>query len=249
MQMARMVVQRIVSHVLILACVWTVTRGQVTTKRTQMGVRTGITLIGAVAAAVLVVSAACSKADTGREDPAGQSTSGIATASATTPAAGTEAHNNADVWFVRHMIPLHQQAIEMSDILLAKQGIDPRVTGLGNEIKAAHGPVIQQMQDWLDQWGNPTMPAMAPGEMQMPAHGGMLGQLSKRELDALREATGADASRLFLTQMIAHHEGAISLAQTEIEEGQYPLTVAMARSIASTQQQEIDTMKGILASL
>ena len=49
--------------------------------------------------------------------------------------------------------------------------------------------------------------------------------------------------------MIAHHEGAISVAQTEIEEGQYPLAVAMARSITSTQQQEIDTMKGILASL
>ena len=49
--------------------------------------------------------------------------------------------------------------------------------------------------------------------------------------------------------MIAHHEGAPSVAQTEIEEGQYPLAVMMARSIASTQQQEIDTIKGILASL
>jgi uncharacterized protein (DUF305 family) len=56
-------------------------------------------------------------------------------------------------------------------------------------------------------------------------------------LDALREANGADASTLFLTQMIAHHEGAISLAQNEIEEGQYSPAVAMARSIASTQQQ------------
>ncbi|SUE32643.1 lipoprotein [Mycolicibacterium gilvum] len=49
--------------------------------------------------------------------------------------------------------------------------------------------------------------------------------------------------------MIAHHEGAISVAQTEIEEGQSPPAVAMARSIVTTQQQEIDTMKGILASL
>jgi uncharacterized protein (DUF305 family) len=236
-----------VSHVLILACVWKVTRGQVKTRRTQMGVWKRITLIGAVAVAMLVVSAACSKVDTGREDPAGQTTS--ATASATTPAAGTEAHNNADVWFVRHMIPHHQQAIEMSDILLAKRGIDPRVTELATKIKAAQGPEIQQMQDWLNQWGNPTMPAMAPGDMQMPAHRGMLGQLSERELNALRAANGADASRLFLTQMIAHHEGAVSVGQTEIEEGHYPLAVAMARSIASTQQQEIDTMKGILASL
>jgi uncharacterized protein (DUF305 family) len=214
-----------------------------------MGVWTRIILIGAGAVALLVVSAACFKVDTGREDPAGQTTSAAATASATTPAAGTEAHNNADVWFVRHMIPHHQQAIEMSDIVLAKQGIDPRVTELANKIKTAQGPEIQQMQDCLNQWGNPSMPTMAPGDMQMPAHGGMPGMLSERELNALREAKGVDASRLFLTQMIAHHEGAISVAQTEIEEGHYPPAVAMARSIVTTQQQEIDTMKGVLASL
>ena len=77
---------------------------------------------------------------------------------------------------------------------------------------------------------------------------GMPGMLSDRELNALREAKGVDA-RLFLTQMIAHHEGAISVVQTEIEEGQSPPAVAMARSIITTQQQEIDTMKGVLASL
>jgi uncharacterized protein (DUF305 family) len=122
------------------------------------------------------------------------------------------------------------------------------VTELANNIKAAESPEIQQMQDWLKQWGEP-MPAMTPGDMQEPAHGGVIGQLSERELNALREAEGADASSLFLTQMIAHHEGALSVAQTEIEEGQYPLAVVMARSIASTQQQEIDTINGILASL
>ena len=105
-----------------------------------MGVWKQISLIGAGAVAVLVVSAACIKVDTDREDPAGQITSATATASATTPAAGTEAHNNADVWFVRHMIPHHQQAIEMSDIVLAKHGIDPRVTELATTIKAALGP-------------------------------------------------------------------------------------------------------------
>ena len=214
-----------------------------------MGMRKQIILIGAGAVAVLVVSAACNKVDAGREDPAGHITSATATASATTPTAGAEAHNNADVWFVRQMIPHHQQAIEMSDIVLAKHGIDPRVTELASTIKAAQDPQIQQMQDWLNQWGNPSTPTTAPGDMQMPAHGGMPGTLSERELNALREAEVVDANRLFLTQMIAHHEGAISVAQTEIEEGQSPPAVAMARSIVTTQQQEIDTMKGILASL
>ncbi|MET0703225.1 MAG: DUF305 domain-containing protein [Mycobacterium sp.] len=204
-------------------------------------------VIGACALAMLVVSAACVKVDTGHEDPAGQIASTSVTASTAMRPAATEAHNNADIWFVRHMIPHHQQAIEMTDILLAKQGIDPRVTELANSIKAAESPQIEQMQDWLKQWGEP--PAMTPSDMHGPAHGDVIGQLSERELSALGGTEGADASRLFLTQMIVHHEGTLSVAQTEIEEGQYPLAIGMARSIASTQQQEIGTSKRILASL
>jgi uncharacterized protein (DUF305 family) len=54
---------------------------------------------------------------------------------------------------------------------------------------------------------------------------------------------------LFLTQMIAHHEGALTMAQSEIKDGQYPPAVDMARAIVTTQQREIDTMNGLLASL
>lgn len=57
------------------------------------------------------------------------------------------------------------------------------------------------------------------------------------------------ATKLFLTQMIEHHEGAITMAQNEIKDGQYPDTIALAQSIVTSQQQEIDTMNKILASL
>lgn len=49
--------------------------------------------------------------------------------------------------------------------------------------------------------------------------------------------------------MVEHHEGAIVMAQNEIKDGQYPDTIALARSIVTSQQQEIDTMNTILASL
>jgi uncharacterized protein (DUF305 family) len=78
---------------------------------------------------------------------------------------------------------------------------------------------------------------------------GMTGMMSNADMTALTDAQGVDASKLFLTQMIAHHEGAITMAQTEIKDGQYPAAVAMAHSIVTTQQQEIDTMKAILATL
>ena len=81
---------------------------------------------------------------------------------------------------------------------------------------------------------------MAPGDMQMPAPGGMPGMLSERELNALREAEGVDANRLFLTQMITHHEGAITMAQTEIKDGQYPAAVELAHAIVTAQQRVIN---------
>ena len=50
-------------------------------------------------------------------------------------------HNHADMMFARMMIPHHEQAIEMSDIILGKQDIDPRVVELATQIKAAQAPV------------------------------------------------------------------------------------------------------------
>jgi uncharacterized protein (DUF305 family) len=202
-----------------------------------------ITLAGAGTLAVLAISTGCSSSNES-EHPAGHSPSSSATAAPSSTAA-TEAHNDADVMFAQHMIPHHQQAVEMSDTLLAKQGIDPRVTELANQIKAAQGPEIQQMQGWLTQWGTPSMPPMS-GHGDMP---GMSGMMSEQDMSALKDAQGVDAGKLFLTQMIAHHEGAITMAQSEIKDGQYPPAVDMARAIVTTQQQEIDTMNGILASL
>lgn len=169
--------------------------------------------------------------------------------------------------FAMHMIPHHQQAIEMSDIVLAKQGIDPRVIELANQIKAAQGPEIDKMQGWLKQWGMPQMPMPSGmpghGDMPMPSgdmpgHGGMpttsgtpgmTGMMSEQDMAALQNAQGVEASKLFLTQMIAHHEGAITMGQNEIKDGQYPATIELAQSIVTSQQKEIETMKGILATL
>jgi uncharacterized protein (DUF305 family) len=201
------------------------------------------TLIGACALVTLAISTGCSSSNEA-EHPAGHSPASSATAAPSTTAAA-EAHNDADVMFVQHMIPHHTQAIEMSDTLLAKQGVDPKVTELANQIKAAQGPEIQQMQGWLTQWGTPSMPPMS-GHGDMPA---MSGMMSEQDVTALKDAQGVDATKLFLTQMIAHHEGAITMAQSEIKDGQYPPAVEMAHAIVTSQQQEIDTMRGMLASL
>jgi uncharacterized protein (DUF305 family) len=211
--------------------------------------------IGVATLAALATLTACSAASSE------QANASPSTATPSAPA--TAAHNNVDVTFAQHMIPHHEQAIEMSDIILAKQNIDPRVVELAGQIKAAQAPEIEQMQNWLAQWGEPTMSAM-PGDSMMPgmpSHSmmpgmdgmdgmdGMAGMMSDEDMTALQNAQGVDASKLFLQQMIEHHQGAITMSQHEISSGQYPDAVALARSIETSQQQEINTMQGISGTL
>ena len=222
--------------------------------------------VGAAGLAALVTLTACGTSSTEQAAPSTTSAAGVT---------GTDAHNQADVRFAQQMIPHHAQAVQMSDILLAKEGIDPRVTEMAGQIKAAQGPEIEQMQAWLTEWGLPTMPMGTTG-MPMPGHDtsmmpgtgmpgpddvpmpsppdaapgpGMNGMMSEQDMAALQNAEGTDASRMFLTQMIAHHRGAITMAQNEIDTGEYPDAVALARSIAESQQQEITTMENIVATL
>jgi uncharacterized protein (DUF305 family) len=195
-------------------------------------------LFGAAALAALITVSACSSSGN-QSATSGTSSAGTSAGSTSTPA--TSAHNQADVTFAQNGIPHHQQAIQMSDDILGKQGIDPRVVQLATQFKADEGPEIQQMQSFLSQWGQPT-PSMTPG-MEMP------GMLPDQDIAALKNAQGVDASKRFLTGMIECHEGTIAMAEDEIKDGQYPPAVALAHSISTREQQENTTMQGILASL
>ncbi|UJL28584.1 DUF305 domain-containing protein [Mycolicibacterium vanbaalenii] len=166
----------------------------------------------------------------------------------TMPAGG--AHTDADIAFARDMVPHHEQAIVMSDIILAKRDIDPRVTELANQIKAAQGPEIATMQQRLAKWGTG-----APSGHEGHGMGGdpsahaAMGMMTEEQLEQLRRAEGVEAARLFLTGMIAHHEGAVTMAQTEVDTGRDQEAVHLAHEIIETQQREIDAMKQILGSL
>jgi uncharacterized protein (DUF305 family) len=154
--------------------------------------------------------------------------------------------NDADVMFATMMIPHHEQAIEMSDIVLGKQDIDPAVSDLAEQIKQAQGPEITQLQGWLQDWG--VDPDDASG-MDHSEHGGMDGMMSESDMAALESADGAEASRLFLEQMIEHHEGAIDMAQTQVDDGESTDAIALAQDIVDTQAAEIDQMRNLLADL
>ena len=129
----------------------------------------------AAAAIVGVTLAACG--NSGDDQAAPASPSGGSTTSAAPAPAAQDGHNQSDVMFAQHMIPHHQQAIEMSDMLLTKDGIDERVVELAGQIKGEQAPEIEEMRSWLDQWGIAEMP-MAGTDMpahDMPGHGGGAG--------------------------------------------------------------------------
>lgn len=153
--------------------------------------------------------------------------------------------NAADEMFVTMMIPHHQQAIEMADQILAKDGIDERVVSLAEQIKAAQDPEIQTMKGWLEEWGVPYDDSMS-GMDGMDMGGGMM---SEDDMAALDAATGVEATRLFLNGMIAHHQGAVTMAQSVLTDGQNPDVAALAQQIIDGQTAEITTMQDILASL
>jgi uncharacterized protein (DUF305 family) len=207
--------------------------------------------IAAVAAVVTV--GACSNPESDSQSSASPTTTSAPSATNT---ADAQAHNDADANFAQGMIPHHQQAVEMSDMLLAKEGLDPRVASLAEEIKAAQAPEIETMRGWLNSWGVAAAPPMSSGPPghDMPSHGNMPGMsgdgmMSPVDMTALQNAQGTEANRLFLTQMIDHHKGAISMAQKEIDTGQFAPAVDMARVIISSQQKEIDSMEQLLQSL
>lgn len=153
--------------------------------------------------------------------------------------------NDADATFVQEMLPHHQQAVEMSDILLQKSGVSADTTALAKQIKAAQQPEITTMQGWLKDWGKSADPGM--GGMDHGGTGG--GMATDAELKKLAQADGASAEKLYLELMTKHHQGAITMAETEIKDGQNPDAVQLANTIVSSQQAEIDTMRKLIANL
>ncbi|WP_433350096.1 DUF305 domain-containing protein [Microtetraspora malaysiensis] len=147
-------------------------------------------------------------------------------------------HNDADISFAKMMIPHHLQAIDMAGLARTQAG-DQWIRDLAAKITEAQDPEIRTMKGWLDGWGEEPLPR----DHEMP------GMLSKADIGKLAQADGSPFDRLFVTQMIKHHQGAIKMAEKEIASGAFADAKAMAKTIVSTQKAEIKEMKGYLAKL
>lgn len=201
--------------------------------------------IATLTAAAAIALAGCSAGTGGGTGMPGMnhgsaSASGSATESAGGAAAAAGKHNAADAEFARSMIPHHAQAVQMSDVVLAKSGIPAPVTALAGRIKAAQGPEIERMTGWLKGWNEPA---------GMPGGHTMDGMVDNGDIMELEAAQGHVAARLFLTHMIAHHRGAVAMAKKEGTDGNNPDALKLGKDIVAAQETEIKEMQELLAAL
>lgn len=208
--------------------------------------RTGTVALAITAVAAAAVLAACSSADTAA--PASASAGSSMAAEQSAGGDSAQAGSESDITFAQLMIPHHEQAVQMADMALQK-ATTPEVQQLAQQIKDAQDPEIQQMRGWLTAWGAPEqmagMDGMDHGDMDM---GGQTaaGMMTDQDMSALMDASGTDFDQMWLAMMIAHHKGAIEMAQTAKADTTNPDVTALADAIVAAQTSEIDTMEKLL---
>ena len=170
-------------------------------------------------------------------------------------------HNDADVDFASDMIQHHAQALSMVDLTIDRD-LDPEVQQLAEDIRAAQGPEVETLSDWLADWGEDVPETMrdhvnaghdsddGSGDMEgmEESDADMPGMMSADDLQALEDAPDADFQTMWLDMMIEHHEGAVEMSETEVEDGQYKPAVDLADSIISSQTEQVGTMQRLLDS-
>lgn len=167
----------------------------------------------------------------------------------------------ADITFMQGMIMHHSQAIEMTNLMPARTH-NKALLEFGKRISISQGDEIKWMQKWLEARGQATTMAMDPmpmggmgnmnmGNMKMdPAPMMMPGMLTPAQMKALKAATGAKFDNLFLTGMIQHHTGALSMVSDLYAQGgaeQDNQMYDFATDIDNTQSAEIKIMQGMLS--
>nr|WP_281276009.1 DUF305 domain-containing protein [Gordonia oryzae] len=141
------------------------------------------------------------------------------------------------------MIPHHEQAVEMADLVPSRTD-NAQLRTLATQIRNAQQPEIDQMTARLKSWGVAVDDEGGSGGHSM--NGDMGAMMSDAQMTSLENARGAQFDMLWLQGMIAHHHGAITMADVELAGGINPESRSLATQIKSTQQAEIDRMNAML---
>ena len=201
-------------------------------------------------------------------------TLGATTAVTSTPQAAPEAKATAaataafptleDHCYIEGMIPHHEQALELSRLVLDADGVRERTRALAEFIVADQTAEIDTMRAWRDAWRR-----AAPARGADPGHGAgahgssatvvtgcgdhdhaeMKGMATPTQLAALEAAEGFEADRMFLELMIVHHEGALEMAERAVRHGSNAFVRTSGKHVLVEQEREVAAMSALLAEV
>jgi uncharacterized protein (DUF305 family) len=177
-------------------------------------------------AAVALVAAGCGGDDDGAE-PAG---GGETVASGQVP---------FDQAFIDAMVPHHREAIAMAKAAQDGGLTQPDLEKIADDIISSQQREIDQMLDWREQWfGSRQLGPVLPEVLGVPES-----ELGMEHGSAEEVAGAADVDQTFAEMMIAHHEGAIAMAEAAKERGQHEEVKPLADAIIAAQEREIEIMR------
>jgi len=175
-----------------------------------------------------------------------------------TASAPPRAPTKADIDFMQGMIHHHAQAVEMT-ALMPSRTHNKRLLAFGKKISISQTDEIQFMQKWLQDRGLAVPMDMSHmgnmkgmdhmQHMDMGSMPSMPGMLTAEQMKALAKASGPTFDRLFLTGMIQHHTGALTMVQELFDTpaaGQDAQLYDFSTDVDNTQTAEIKIMQSML---
>ncbi|MFC3447852.1 DUF305 domain-containing protein [Amycolatopsis speibonae] len=154
----------------------------------------------------------------------------------------------ADVDYMTMMIPHHQQAKVMTDLVPGKTA-NEQIRAIAGRISVAQDGEVTMMKTWLADRGKPVPGEGHAGHGAGHDHALMPGMATEAQLADLRAASGVAFEKMFLDLMIAHHTGALTMAETQLGKGVEIKAQEMAQEVITGQTAEIERMKTMRGKL
>ncbi|KOV82232.1 hypothetical protein ADL03_24760 [Nocardia sp. NRRL S-836] len=147
-------------------------------------------------------------------------------------------HNSADVAFAQGMVPHHEQALEMTELVTSRTD-STHVVDLAQRIAKAQQPEVDRMNGWLRSWGAPVQASSHGAHGHADNHGMV-------DLGNLADLHGTEFDRQWLSLMIQHHRGAVDMAREHLDAGTDPEARKLAQDVIAAQEKEIAEMESLL---
>ena len=158
-------------------------------------------------------------------------------------------HSPDDVRFLQDMIPHHNQAVQMAELVEDRTN-RPEVVDAAGRITLSQQDEMEFMEQWLSDRGEPVPDPTDHGAMRTSHR--MAGMATPEQMDELAASEGTDFDRMFLQLMITHHEGAVTMVEELLEQpgsAYDPMLFEFANDVTNDQTAEIERMHALLITL